>query len=136
MVAAVGAAITPPAAVDTLAAAAEELLGPARRGLPLGGPPPRAALGPLVRAVDAVAVAVAGPQGRHAHRVVALEGPGAAGGQRAAVLVRAVLAVVLAVADEGGGDAVATAAAELTGGARLGRCGVTGGIRKGNTVRE
>lgn len=100
--------------MDALAAAAAELQGRALvRRRRLGGFLGAAVLGPLVRAVGAVGVAIAGPQARHAHRVVAAEGGGAAGGGRAGGLVAAVVTVGLVVTDEGGRDALAVPAAEL-----------------------
>lgn len=102
-----------PVAVDALSAAAAELHGGALVRPDAVGPRRPAVAGPLVRAVGAVGVAVAGPHARQAHGVVALEGRGAAGGGRTRRLVAAVVAVRLVVAHEGGGHALAAAAAEL-----------------------
>lgn len=49
-----------------------------------------AVLRPLVRPVGTVLISVAAPQGRHAHRVVTLEGRRAAGAFGAGGLIRAV----------------------------------------------
>lgn len=70
-------------------------------------------LGPLVRAVGAVGVTVAGPQARDANSVVAPEGGAAAGDGRARGLVAAVVTVRLVVTHEGGRHALAVPAAEL-----------------------
>lgn len=127
LVPAVGVAVAAPAGVHTLAAAAVELEGRAgavvARGRRVPGP---AALRPLVRAVLAVGVAVAGPELGDAGGAVALEAGGAARGRRAAGLVRAVQAVAVRVAHELARDALAVEAAELVLGARLGGCGARG----------
>lgn len=97
----VSISITLPAAVDALPAATAELQGMAlARGDRHGGFGV-AALGPLVRAVGAVDVAVAGPQARDADAVVALEGCRAAGDGRAGGLIAAVVAVLIFVTHEG-----------------------------------
>lgn len=70
-------------------------------------------LGPLVRAVCAVSVAVAGPQAGDTNGVVALEGRGAAGDAWAGGLVAAVITVRLVVTHEGRRHALAIPAAEL-----------------------
>lgn len=75
----VGAAIASPHAVDALPTVAAEVLRPAGGSL-LPRLAPGAGLRPLVGAVGAVGVAIAGPQLRHAHGVVALEGAAAARG--------------------------------------------------------
>lgn len=88
--------------MDALPAAAAELQ---RRALVKGSRVGRlraAVLGPLVGAVGAVGVAVAGPQAGDADGVVAPEGCGAAGDGRAGGLVAAVIAVGLVVAHKGG----------------------------------
>jgi len=97
-------------------------VGPPPRPAPPGGPP--AGLGPLVGSVGAVDIAVAHPEARHAHAVVALEGGGAAGERGAAELVGAVGAVGLVVAHEARGDTLATRTAELALRAAPGRWGV------------
>jgi len=86
---AVGASVTPPAAVDTLPVGTLEVVGAAalRRLVRL---PSHTVLRPLVRPVGTVRVSIAAPLGRHAHRVVALEGQRAATGLGAGRLVRAV----------------------------------------------
>lgn len=98
--------------MDTLAAGAQELVIAAHRPRLLT----RAAwavLRPLVRAVCAVGVTVAGPEPRHTHRVIALEGSGAAGGHRTGRLVAAVFTVRVRVAHERQRHALTAAAAEL-----------------------
>lgn len=112
-IAAVGSPVALPAAVDALPVAATELQ---RRALMSGSGVRRrraTVLGPLVGAVGAVGVAVAGPQAGHAHAVAAPEGRGAAGGGAAGGLVAAVVAVRLLVAHEGGRHALTVRAAEL-----------------------
>ena len=109
--------VTPPVCVNTHAAGAFELLAAARRLGPGGDP--GAGLRPLVRAVGAVLVPVAGPDLGHAHPVVALEGALGAGGGGAGGFVRTVGAVGVLVAAEGRGDALAAVAAELAFGAVL-----------------
>lgn len=87
--------------MDALAAAAVELAGQAGVVPVLGGRVAApAVLRPLVGAIVAVGVAVAGPQLRDAGGAVALEAGGAAGGLGAGFLVRAVQAVSVGVADE------------------------------------
>lgn len=76
---------------------------------------------PLIRAVGAVAVPVAGPQVWKANCVVALEGSGTAGDGRAGFLVAAVLAVQVVITHKGGRHALAALAAELGPRALLGR---------------
>lgn len=99
---AVCVSITPPAAVDALSAPTVELQGVAL----VNGRGDRAlraaVLRPLVRAIETVTVAIAGPQARNAHGVVALEGCGAAGDGWAGGLIAAVVAVRLVVALERG----------------------------------
>lgn len=80
-----------------------------------------AGFGPLIRAVGAVAVPVAGPQVWKANCVVALEGSGTAGDGRAGFLVAAVLAVQVVITQKGGRHALAALAAELGPRALLGR---------------
>lgn len=87
-----------------------------------GRVPVPAVLRPLIGAILAVGVTVAGPQLRDAGGAVALEAGGAAGGLWAERLVGAVQAVPVRVADENLGNALAVMAAELVGGARLGSC--------------
>lgn len=110
---AVGSSVTLPAAVDALPATTAEL----QRGAPMsrrsGQTLGAAVLGPLVRAVQAVGVSVAGPEARNTDGVVALEGRGAAGDAGAGRLVAAVVAVGLVVAHERGRHALAVGAAEL-----------------------
>lgn len=72
-----------------------------------------AVAGPLVGAIGAVDISVAGPQAWHANGVVTLEGRGAAGDGRARCLVAAIVAVCLVVAHEGGRHALTAPAAEL-----------------------
>ncbi len=87
--------------MDALSAATAELQG----GALVGGSGVRfhctTVLGPLVRAVGAVGVTVAGPQARDANSVVALEGRGAAGDGRAGGLVAAVVTVRLVITHKG-----------------------------------
>lgn len=78
-----------------------------------GGPLCTTVLGPLVRAVGAVGITVAGPQPRDAHSVVALEGRRGAGNRRAGGLVTAVVTVCLVIAHEGGRHTLAVRAAKL-----------------------
>lgn len=110
---AVSSSVTLPAAVDALSAATAELQGRALVGGSGVGSLCATVLGPLVRAVGAVGVAVAGPQARNADGVVAPEGRGAAGDGRAGGLVAAVVTVRLLVAHEGGRHTLAVPAAEL-----------------------
>lgn len=125
MIRAVIASVTPPGAVDTLSVFTLEVVDSAAH-LGLYRQPPHAVLRPLVGAVGAVRVSVAAPLGRHAHRVVALEGTRAAGGFGAGGLVRVVRTVAVAVADEGGGHTLAVGALKLVRGALFGRCGEAG----------
>lgn len=79
--------------MDALPAATLVFLGGALVDGRTGGGPRGAVLGPLVRAVGAVRVAVAGPQLGYTNGVVALEGRAAAGDRRAGGLVAAVITV-------------------------------------------
>lgn len=109
----VSIAIAPPADMDALPVAALVFLeGALVNGSARGGPR-GAVLGPLVRAVRAVCVAVAGPQPGNTNAVVALEGRAAARDWGAGGLVAAVIAVGIFVAHKGGGDALAARAAKL-----------------------
>lgn len=110
---AVSVSVTLPADMDALPAATLIFLGGALVDGGAGGGPRGAVLGPLVRAVGAVRVAVAGPQLGHTNGVVALEGRGAAGDRRAGGLVAAVITVLVFVTHEGRGDALAGLAAKL-----------------------
>lgn len=98
---AVEPSITFPAAVDTLPAATLELPKGAGLGGTLRGSRPTV-LGPLVGAIRAVSVPVAGPQARHTHRVVALEGGGATGAGWAGSLVAPVITVQLLITHKRG----------------------------------
>ena len=118
---AVCAPVAPPALVDALAVAAAVLQGGAG---PAAGPRRRGPAAPLVGAVGAVGVAVAGPEPRHAGAAVAAEGGGAAGGQGAGRLVAAVVAVGVLVAHEAARHTLAAGAAELAVGAAPHRWGV------------
>lgn len=121
---AVEASVTPPAAVDALPVCTLELVDAAAR---LVRQPSRAVLRPLVRTVGTILVSVAEPQKRHARRVVALEGPRAAGWFGAGGFIRAIGAVVFIVANEGGGYTLAVGAFKLFGLALFSRCGEAGG---------
>lgn len=98
--------------MDALAAAAQELVIPANR-LRFLTRPGRAVLRPLVRAVCAVGIPVAGPELRHTHRVIALERARAAGGDGTERFIAAVVTVGILVADERLRHALTAAAAEL-----------------------
>lgn len=100
--------------MDALPAPAPELVGCA--GVQRLGPGLVAALlQGLVRAVLTVGMAVADPQLRDAHAVVALELAGAADQGRALSLVAAIAAVIVAVAHKDHGNAGLVAALKLTG---------------------
>lgn len=99
--------------MDALPTAAVELQGGALASGSGGRNLCAAVLGPLVRTVRAVGVAVAGPESRYAYGVVASEGGAAAGDGRAGGLVAAVVAVGLVVTHEGRRYALAVPAAEL-----------------------
>ena len=111
---AVGASVTLPAAVDALPAAAGELQvrtlmsGNSNRCLRSS-----AAQRPLIGAVGAVHVSVAGPQTRHADGVVALEGGRAAGDRRTGRFITAIVTISLIVTHEGRRYALTTPAAKL-----------------------
>lgn len=78
MILTVCSSIAPPAAVDALPICTLELVAAATCGrLALTS---IAILRPLVRSIGAVVVAIAVPLDWNTHRVVALEGPTAAGG--------------------------------------------------------
>ena len=83
---AVHASVTPPAAVDALPISTLKIVDTAAHHL-LVRLPILAGLRPLVGPIGTVLVPVAAPQGRHTHRVVALEGPRAARGFGAGSLV-------------------------------------------------
>lgn len=99
--------------MDALSTATAELQGGALMNGSSGGSLCAAVLGPLIRAVGAVHVTVAGPQARYANTVVALEGCRGAGGGRAGGLVTAIVTVRLIVTHKGGGHALAVPAAEF-----------------------
>lgn len=119
----VEASIALPAAMDALPAATAELHGGALVRRDGAGPRRPTLAGPLVRTVGAVGVAIAGPQPRHAHGVVALEGGGTAGCGGTRRLIAAVVAVGLVVAHERRGHALPAGAAELGAGALPRHCG-------------
>lgn len=112
MVVAVEASVAPPAAVNTLSTATQEVVTPADR-LRLLTRAGRTVLGPLVGPVGAVGVPVAGPEPRHTHGVIALEGAGAAGGNGTRLLVAGVVTVRVLIADERLRHTLAAATAKL-----------------------
>lgn len=113
LVQAVSFSIALPATMDALSAATAELQGGALMSGSRGGSLCATVLGPLVGAVGAVGVTVAGPQARYTNSVVALEGPSVTGDRRAGGLVTAVVTICLVVTHEGGGHALAVPAVEL-----------------------
>lgn len=99
--------------MDALSASAVELL---RRALQSGGSCLSllfTVLRPLVGAVEAIGVTIAGPQAGNANSVVALERRRAAGDDWTGNLIAAIVTVCVFVAHEGGGNALAVLAAEL-----------------------
>lgn len=99
--------------MDALSIATAELQQRALVSGRRGGSRRTTALGPLVRAVGAVGVPVAGPQAWNTNAVIALEIRGAAGNRWAGGFITAVVTVRLFITHEGGGYTVAIPAAEF-----------------------
>lgn len=125
LVFAIGFTVASPAPVHTLAADTLELLGRAGLGVKalFEGVTAPTVLGPLVRLVLAIWVAVAGPRLGDAGGVVAAELARLAGARCTVLLVRAIQAVSVRVTHELERHAFAIPAAEFLRGARVGGCG-------------